>query len=128
MNKNETIIAVMEAFDAAERKTRENQALKDRIDRMNLAMASTGSYQTVSEDIYEYGRRAIWEKYGEGWYAKGVRSEDVCGGKKYEGFDEWAERVFDKFPDFMSRNDFMEEFATEAAELYDAELAKAMGE
>ena len=126
MKKAETIIAVMEAFDASERKSYENQLLKDRIERMRADAGRTDAPRWAN-DIYEYGRREIWKKYGDNYYSKAVSvTEDEEGNRKPEGFERWSKRVFNSFPDFMSGEDFREEFGTEMRRMYDEKLAEAM--
>lgn len=135
MNKNETIIAVMEAFDEIERLKFENADLK----RMNTVVQITESGLAVGKEkpakprwfanIYEFGRRAIWEKYAENYYSKAVTAgEDEDGKKHAQTFENWYQQRFDDFPDFMSREDFLVEFDAELHRKYDQKLAEAMKE
>ena len=90
-------------------------------------MASGTTAARWANDIYEYGRRKIWEKYGDNYYSRSVYvTEDDDGNKTPEGFEKWVKRSFDSFPDFMSGEDFREEFGTEMRRMYDEKLAEAM--
>lgn len=135
MNKNETIISVMEAFDEAERYKRECERWRDRAS-VEVAMEDGKLAAGEPEEkkprwfaaIYEYGRRAIFEKYGEGFYSKRVdTSHDNDGGTTVQPFWDWYKARFDRFPDFMSREDFLAEFEEELRDMYEEKRAEALG-
>lgn len=136
MNKNETIISVMEAFDEAERYKRECETLRA---RAHLTVTMEGDKIAMKEPdekqprwfaaIYEYGRRAIFDKYANNYYSKAVEvKEDKDGNKKAQPFGSWYKRRFDDFPDFMSREDFLAEFEPELRAMYEEKRAEAMKE
>jgi len=136
MNKTETIISVMEAFDEIERLKTENAELK----RMNTVVQITDNGLAVGKEkperprwfpnLYEFGRRAIWEKYGERrFYSMRVDvTENDDGTKRVETFEHWVKDNYSEFPDFMSREDFMQEYGDEMRARYDEERAKALKE
>lgn len=126
MNKNETIISVIEAFDEAARLEAENRELRRRAEAV-LSAASTDESETPRwfGAIYEYGRRELFKKYTPYWTTVEVY-EDGDGNRTAEKFDDWFKRKFDKFPDFMSREDFMCEFEAEARAVYDENVAEAL--
>lgn len=131
MRRADIINAIMDAFEDADRKSWQNQALKDQIDRMRIANGESDGAERPrwAHDIYEYGRRAIWKKYAENYYSKTVTVyEDDDGNKSAQPFNDWYEKRFGDFPDFMSKEDFAMEFDTELHRRYDEELAKAMRE
>jgi len=136
MNKTETIVSVMEAFDEIERLTNENKELK----RMNTVVQITENGLAVGPGkeaqprwfaaIHEFGRRGIWEKYGERRYYRmdvDVREHDD-GTKTVESFAHWFKDNYSEFPDFMSREDFLQEFEAELKARYDEEREKALKE
>ena len=135
MNKNETIISVMEAFDEAERYKRECEQLRA---RANVKVAIENDKLTVKEPddelprwftaIYEYGRRAILEKYTRIWRLDVDVRENEDGTKRAETFTHWFKDNFSEFPDFMSREDFLAEFEHELRATYDEKLAEALKE
>lgn len=133
MNKNETIISVMEAFDEAERYKRERDQLRGRV--MGYQLKEEG-YEFSEQrprwfmDIYGYGRDALWKEYGERKYYN-MRvdvTENDDGTKRVESFEHWAKDNYTDFPDFMSRDDFMEEYEEEMRERYEKERAEALKE
>lgn len=126
MNKNETIISVIEAFDEAARLEAENRELRRRADAINSGI-NTGESETPRwfGAIYEYGRREIFKKYTPYWTNVEVY-EDEDGNRTAEKYVKWFKRNFKDFPDFMSREDFMCEFEAEAKALYDEKLAEAL--
>lgn len=135
MNKNETIISVMEAFDEAERYKRECEQLRA---RANIKVTMENDKITVSEpdekqprwfaDIYEYGRRAIFEKYTPSWRLSVDVREDSEGNKRAESFSHWFKDAYNDFPDFMSRDDFLAEFEPELKAKYEEKRAEAIKE
>lgn len=128
MNKNETIISVIEAFDEVTRLTAENKELRGRIDAIQSSSGNDGhDAPRWFGAIYEFGRREIFKKYTPYWKSVTV-SEDQDGNRKAESITSWSKRVFDNVPDFMSREDFLQEFEAEIREKYAEELGEAMKE
>ena len=135
MNKNETIISVMEAFDEAERYKRECEQLRS---RANIQVTMENDKLVVGEPdeknprwfaaIYEHGRRSILEKYTRTWRNHVEVYEQEDGTKRVEKFEKWYKRCFDEFPDFMSREDFLAEFEPELKALYEEKRAEALKE
>lgn len=123
LNKNEAIIAIINAFDEITRLEAENKALRARAD----AIRSGTDDETPRwfGAIYEYGRREIFNKYTPYWKSVSV-DKDQDGNRKAESITSWFKRVFDNVPDFMSREDFKTEFEPELRSLYADELEKAM--
>lgn len=133
MNKAETIIAVIEAFDEVQRLEIENTELRRRIAITN------NSFTTLSEEndevplprwftaIYEYGRRQLFDKYTPYWHSVSVTQDDD-GVKEAQKFESWFKSTYNDLPDFMSREDFLQEFEPELKALYEDERAKALKE
>lgn len=136
MNKTEMIIGVLEVFDEVEHLTNENKELK----RMNTVVQINGDSLAVGREkegkprwfaaMYEFGRRTIWEKYGDGrYYSMRVSVyENDDGTKRVEDFSHWFKDAYSEFPDFMSRDDFLQEFEAEIKARYDEEREKALKE
>lgn len=124
MNKNETIISVIGAFDEATRLEAENRELHRRIDALQQGMGE-GEAPRWFGAIYEFGRREIFKKYTPYWTRVEVY-EDEDGSKTAEKYVDWFKRNFKEFPDFMSREDFMQEFEAEARVIYDEKAAEAL--
>ena len=128
MDKHETIVAVMEAFDEAERLRNEVWNLERDV-KLLKGLADTGGTQPFAAEFYRYGRNAIWERYGaRQYYDTSVRTFEEGGTQRVEGFDEWAKRIYDDRPDFMSRDEFMLEFDREINDMYETERRKALGD
>ena len=131
MNKNEAIITIIEAFDEITRLKAENDGLLRRISYQLPVEQEDGERPAKwAGAIYEFGRRAIFEKYGERrYYHMGVRvSENDDGTLSVQPFESWYKERYEEFPDFMSREDFMQEFEPEIRARYEEERAKAVKE
>ena len=138
MNKTETIISVMEAFDEIERLKAENKELNRR--QTVATLRAEGLQYTIDQAendiprwfdaIYSYGRRALWEKYGRGsWYSSSVDvTTNDDGTKSVETFEHWYKDNYEKFPDFMSREDFLQEFEPELRDRYQEQRDEALKE
>lgn len=128
MNKNETIISVIDAFDEVTRLAAENRELRGRIDAIRSTTSDDGQdAPRWFGAIYEYGRRELFKKYTPYWASVNVY-ENEDGSKSAEKMADWFKRNFKDVPDFMSREDFMQEFEAEIREKYAEELGEAMKE
>ena len=116
MNQRETIISVIEAFAEADRLRIENRMLKERMERM---AAQDGAMTPLERSIYEYGRRRLFEEYGDTYLSgRPLGTECVDGEDVPESYGTWLGRVFLEYPDFMSRMDFEAEYDAELREKY----------
>ena len=130
MNKNEAIITIIEAFDEITRLRTENAELARRLSYQIVEKQDGEPMARWAGAIYDFGRRAVWGKYGERKYY-GMRVnvyENEDGTLSAEDFGSWYKRSYDNFPDFMSREDFLQEYGDEIRARYEQERADAMKE
>lgn len=135
LDKAEVIGEIISLYDEVTKLTHENLAL-----RTSLASCNNKDAKDIDEDgymkrpwfikIYQAGREHIWDKYGKReYYAMSVLvKEDEDGNRVAQSFDAWYDYRYEKFPSFMSKEDFKLEFYSELYEKYKVEKAKALGD
>ena len=132
MNKNEAIITIIEAFDEITRLKAENEGLLRRLSYQVHAKQDEDGERVAkwAGAIYDSGRRAVFKKYGEGSYDRMNVSvtENDDGTLSAETFEHWYKDNYSDFPDFMSREDFLQEYEQEIRARYEEEKAKAIKE
>jgi len=134
LDKAEVIGEIISLYDEVTRLTHENIALKT-----SLANCNNNDDDDCEPDgytkrpwfikIYQAGREHIWDEYGKReYYTMSVRvKEDEDGNRTAQSFDAWYDYHYEKFPPFMSKEDFKLEFYPELYEKYKVEKAKALG-
>ena len=136
LDKSEVIGEIISLYDEVTKLTHENLAL-----RTSLANCSKDDAKDDVKDdahvrrpwfikIYQAGREHIWDKYGKREYYEMSVSvkEDEDGNRVAQSFDAWYDYRYEKFPSFMSKEDFKLEFYPELYEKYKVEKAKALGD
>jgi len=108
MDKSGIVSGILEAFDEIEALKAENRILRA------MQVVTVGA----EKDIYEYGRKRLFEDYTP--YITAIAYVDG----EPQPFEAWIEARFYNFPDFMSRNDFLREYDSELRALYGSELTK----
>lgn len=116
MSKNDAIVTILDAFDEIASLKAENDSLRRILEYKNAEQTDGSRWDGA---IYEFGRRAIFEKYGRPYYARSVQvTENEDGTLVPEAFEKWYRRAYDEFPDFMSREDFLQEYRKELNQRY----------
>ena len=134
MDKYDVVNAVMKAFDDRDKALRE----VGRLERELSAARQTACIEATSEEqpdefalvranIFQTGKREVFED-ALGYWRSVTANRNDAGQIYVQSFDKWTERVIDRIPGYMSKDQFRSFFRTELETMYEAEKAKAVDE
>lgn len=134
MDKYDIISAIGRAFDERDAAKLEAQSLRRELSRarseVSIETASDeqpDEFALVRANVFQTGKRKVFEDALSYW--KGVTANRNDAGQIYvQSFDKWSEKVIDRIPGYMSRDQFRSFFSTELETLYETEKAKAVDE
>lgn len=90
------------------------QANEDGLSEVDLRMLAAGKEKVFKECVYTY------------WSKVDVSRDDETGALKVTSFESFRERVFNKAPDFMSKDEFFAYFDAEFHDAYGKAKAEAL--
>lgn len=134
MDKYDVVSAIMKAFDERDSALRE----VGRLERELSAARQTACIEVTSEEqpdefalvranIFQTGKNAVFKEALSYW--KGVTANRGDDGQiRVTSYDKWSEKVIDRIPGYMSKDQFRSFFSTELETMYEAEKAKAVDE
>lgn len=134
MDKYDIIAAIGRAFDERDAARLEAQSLKRELSSARAAVnieptseEQPDEFALVRANVFQTGKRKVFEDALSYW--KGVTANRNDAGQIYvQSYDKWSEKVIDRIPGYMSKDQFKSFFSTELASLYEAEKAKAIDE
>lgn len=134
MDKYDIISAIGRAFDERDAARLEAQSLRRELSKarseVSIETASDeqpDEFALVRANVFQTGKRKVFEDALSYW--KSVTANRNDAGQIYvQRFDKWAEKVIDRVPSYMSKDQFMSFFSTELETLYESEKAKAVDE
>ena len=134
MDKYDIIAAIGRAFDERDAARLEAQSLKRELSSARAAVnieptseEQPDEFALVRANVFQTGKRKVFEDALSYW--KGVTANRGDDGQiRVTCFDRWAEKVIDRLPGYMSKDQFKSFFSTELESLYEAEKAKAVDE
>lgn len=131
MNKQETIIEIMNLYD-------ENERLKNEIEIMKHYQNASNSGQCNNEKcinnidylMIEAGKKQILDKVLSYWKEVTVNYDEDNDIYKCQSYSSWLDKVIQKsrIPDEMSLDEFRVYFRKELQEIYEKEKTKALNE
>lgn len=136
MEKKEVINSIIDLFDLVDRKTTENFALRQALERYkrsneldNAPIVPTEELFNINNMLIEYAKKKIFHDVFEQytWNRCECRKDDD-GTYYFTDFDRWVRsKIYEShIPDFMSKQQLLHIFETELQELYEKEKAEAL--
>ena len=134
MDKYDIISAIGRAFDERDAAKLEAQSLRRELSSARAAVSieptdeeQPDEFALVRTNVFQTGKRKVFEDALSYWKSVTANRNDA-GQIFVQSYDKWSEKVIDRIPGYMSRNQFKSFFYTELATLYESEKAKAIDE
>lgn len=134
MDKYDIISAIGRAFDERDAARLEAQSLRRELSSARAAVSieptseeQPDEFALVRANVFQTGKNKVFED-ALGYWKSVTANRNDAGQIFVQSFDGWAEKVIDRIPGYMSKDQFKGFFATELESLYEAEKAKAVDE
>ena len=133
MDKYDVITAIGRAFDERDEAVREvnrlRRELSDRDSQLHFEQgkddAEEDKYSLIRANVFRVGKLKVFEDALSYWKSVNVsRSEN--GSLSVQSFERWTDKVADRIPSYMSKDQFVDFFDNELRSMYEKKKAEAI--
>lgn len=133
MDKYDVITAIGRAFDERDEAVREvnrlRRELSDRDTQLHFEQgkddAEEDKYSLIRANVFRVGKLKVFEDALSYWKSVNV-SRSESGSLYVQSFENWTDKVADRIPSYMSKDQFVDFFDNELRSMYEKKKAEAI--